>query len=94
MTTNQIAPLVGMWDERNRLIALGNAADDEHESGPLFDKAYAIEHRIAKAKARTLTGVLVQVKLHDDLLGHDRWVHSATLTRNVVTALERMAGAS
>ena len=44
--------------------------------------------------ARTLAGVVVQIKLRESVLGHDHWVLSAALTRNVVTALERLAGLS
>ena len=54
----------------------------------------AVERRIANTEARTLAGVVVQIKLRESVLGHDHWVFSADLTRNVVTALERMEAAS
>ena len=44
----------------------------------------------ATGEARTLAGVIVQIKLRESVLGHDTWVLSADLTRNVIAALERM----
>ena len=98
MTTNRNDPLVELWAERNTLLAKCNAADAELDAElevfSLSDKLSAIESRIAKAEAKTLAGVLVQVKLHDDILGHGTWIHSAEISRNIITALERMEGAS
>ncbi len=94
MTTNRNDPLVELWAERNTLLAICNAADSDLEVASMSNKLSAIESRIAKAEAKTLAGVLVQVKLHDDILGHGTWIHSAEISRNVITALERMAGAS
>ncbi len=90
----QAEPLVELWAEQNRLVALGNAADTDLEIDALGDKLSAIEHQIANTEARTLAGVVVQIKLRESVLGHDHWVLSADLTRNVITALERMAGVS
>ncbi len=93
MTTNGNEPLVALWAEWNRLVALGRAADiDDPEIDQVGDKLSAIEHQIAKAKAKTLAGVLVQIKVYDDVIGHRAWIHGAELTRNVVKALERMGG--
>ncbi len=92
MTTNGNDPLVALWAEQNRLVALGNALETDLEIDTLGDKLSAIEHRIAKAKAKTLAGVLVQIKVYDDVIGHRAWIHGAELTRNVVKALERMGG--
>ncbi len=75
-------------------MALGNALETDLEIDQLGDKLSAIEHQIANTEARTLAGVVVQIKLRESVLGHDHWVLSADLTRNVVTALERMGGAS
>jgi hypothetical protein len=38
--------------------------------------------------------VIVQIKLRESVLGHGAWVLSADLTRNVITALERMEDTS
>ena len=90
----QAEPLVELWAERNSLVALCNAAKTDPELDALGDKLSAIEHQIANTEARTLAGVVVQIKLRESVLGHDHWVLSADLTRNVVKALERMAGVS
>ncbi len=90
----QAEPLVGLWAEQNRLVTLGNALETDLEIDQLGDKLSAIEHQIANTEARTLAGVVVQIKLRDSVLGHDHWVLSAALTRNIITALERMAGVS
>ncbi len=92
----QAEPLVELWTERSRLVALCNAADTdlELEIDGLGDKLSAVEHQIANTEARTLAGVVVQINLRESVLGHDHWVFSADLTRNVVTALERIGGAS
>ncbi len=92
MTTNGNEPLVALWAERNKWLAACNVADDECVARPLFDKLSAIEDQIIKAKANTLAGVLVQIKVYDDVIGHRAWIHGAELTRNVVKALERMGG--
>ena len=92
MTANQTEPLIELWAEQNRLVALGCAADIDREIDQLGDELSAIEHQIANTEARTLAGVVVQIKLRESVLGHDHWVLSAALTRNVVTALERLAG--
>ena len=94
MTTNGNEPLIALWAEQNRLVALCNAADIDGEIDQLGDELSAVEHRIANTEARTLAGVVVQIKLRESVLGHDHWVLSAALTRNVVTALERMGGAA
>ncbi len=94
MTTNGNEPLVALWTERNRLVALVNAADTDPEIDGLGIELSAVERRIANTEARTLAGVVVQIKLRESVLGHDHWVFSADLTRNVVTALERMEAAS
>ncbi len=95
MTTNGNEPLVKLWIERNRVLALFNAADTEFEFDAAGDKLSAIEGRIANARAETLPGVLVQIKLHGDVLKDSgKWIHTAALTRNVVKALERMEGAA
>ncbi len=93
MTTIGNEPLVDLWAERNKWLAACNVADDECVARPLFDNLSAIEHQIANTEARTLAGVVVQIKLRESVLGHDHWVLSADLTRNVITALERMGGA-
>ena len=90
----QAEPLVELWAEQNRLVALGNALETDLEIDQLGDKLSAIEHQIANTEAKTLAGVVVQIKLRESVLGHDHWVLSADLTRNVVTALERMEGAA
>ena len=90
----QAEPLLGLWAEQNRLVALGNALETDLEIDALGDKLSAVEHQIANTEARTLAGVVVQIKLRESVLGHDHWVLSAALTRNVVNALERMAGAA
>ena len=90
----QAEPLLGLWAEQNRLVALGNAADTDLEIDALGDKLSAIEHQIANTEARALAGVVVQIKLRESVLGHDAWVLSADLTRNVIKALERFAGVS
>ncbi len=92
MTANGNEPLVALWAERTRLVASCNAADTDPELDALCDELSAVEHRIANTEARTLAGVVVQIKLRESVLGHDHWVFSADLTRNVVKALERMAG--
>ncbi len=104
MTTNGNEPLVELWTERNRLLALANAAgekvkspDDVHEleCEALDEKWSAIEDQIANTVAESLEGLLVQAKLHGDVLKDSgKWIHTPALTRNVVTALERMEGAS
>ncbi len=94
MTANGNEPLVALWAERNRLVALGNALETDLEIDALGDKLSAIEHQIANTEAKTLAGVLVQIKVYDDVIGHRAWIHGAELMRNVVKALERMAGAS
>ena len=94
MTTNGNEPLVALWAEQNRLVALGNALETDLEIDALGDKLSAIEHQIANTEARTLAGVVVQIKLRESVLGHDARVLSAAWTRNVITALERMEGAS
>ena len=96
MTTNGNDPLVDLWAEQNRLVALGRAADiDDPEIDQAGDKLSAIEGRIANTEARTLAGVVVQIKVHGDVLKDSgAWNHTADLTRNVITALERMESAS
>ncbi len=104
MTTNGNEPLVALWAERNRLLALADdarqkvkAPNDVHEieCDALDDKAYDIERRIANTVAESLAGLLVQAKLHGDVLEcSGKWIHTAALTRNVVTALESMEGAA
>ncbi len=96
-------PLVAMLAERNKWLALANIAgnkaercNDVHELEcyALSDKAYDIEHQIADATAKTLTGVLVQIRVHNDAVGDSIWRHGDALMRNVVKALERMEGAA
>ncbi len=95
MTTNGNDPLVDLWAEQNRLVALCCDADIDGELDALGDKLSAIEHQIANTEARTLAGVLVQAKLHGDVLKvSGKWIHTPALTRNVCTALERMGGAA
>ena len=90
----QTDPLIALWAERNRLVALGNAADTDPEVDALCDKISPIEHQIANTEARTLAGVIVQIKLREDIIGYHHWNLGAAWTRNVIAALERMAGAS
>ncbi len=95
---------VALWTERNRLLALADAAGkkaktayDVHERkcDTLDDKAYDIERRIANTVAESLAGLLVQAKLHGEVLKDSgKWIHTPALTRNVCTALERMEAAS
>ncbi len=103
MTTNGADPLVALWAERNRLLASANAAgakalsaNDVHEkySYAMSSKMYAIEDQIANTVAETVQGLLVQMKLHEDVAEDCGWTHGAAWTRNVITALERMEGAS
>ncbi len=88
----QAEPLIELWAERNRLVASCRALETDLEIDALGDKLSAVEHQIANTEARTLAGVVVQIKLRESVLGHDHWVLSAALTRNVVKALERMGG--
>ena len=92
MTTNGNEPLVALWAEQNRLVASCNATDTDPEIDARGDELSAIEHQIANTEAKTLAGVLVQIKLRESVLGDDHWILSADLTRNVVKALERMGG--
>ena len=102
MTTNGNEPLVALWAERNRFLASANAAsakaksaNDVHEKycHAMSSKVYAIEGRIANTIAESLDGLLVQAKLHGEVLKDSgKWIHTPALTRNVCTALERMAG--
>ncbi len=104
MTANGNEPLVALWAERNRLLALANVAgekakycDDPHEleMAALDEKWFAIDERIANTVAQSLAGVVVQIKLHGDVLKDSgAWIHTAAWTRNVITALERMEGAA
>ena len=94
MTTNGKEPLVELWAERNRALALVTAADIKVDFYPLARKLSAIEARIIKAKAKTLAGVVVQIKLYHEVVGPDAWTHGAKISRNIITALERMEGAS
>ena len=96
-------PLVALLAERNKWLALANvagnkakSADDVHEREcyALSDKMYDIEARIAGTVAETVQGLLVQMKLHEDVNDGGAWIHSEELTRNVVKALERMEGAA
>ncbi len=94
MTTNGNEPLVSLWAERNRFLALANALETDPEIDQAGDKLSAIEGRIANTEARTLAGVVVQIKVHGDVLKDSgAWNHTAAWTRNVITALERMEGA-
>ncbi len=102
MTTNGNEPLVALWAERNRLLKLANAAgkkaksaNDVHEKYcyAMSSKVYAIEDQIANTVAETVQGLLVQMKLHEDVAEDCGWTHGATWTRNVITALERMEAA-
>ena len=90
----QTEPLIALWAEQNRLVAECRATDTDLEIDARGDKLSAIEEQIANTEAKTLAGVVVQIKLRESVLGHGHWVFSADLTRNVVTALERLAGAS
>ncbi len=93
MTTNGNDPLVELWTERDRLLALCNAADIDLEIDKLGDELSAIEGRIANTVAKSLEGLLVQTWLHGDVLKDSgKWIHTPALTRNVAKALERMAG--
>ncbi len=95
MTTNRNDPLVELWAERNRLLALCNAADVDHEIDALSDKLSAIEGRIANTVAKSVEGLLVQTWRHGDVLKDSgKWIHTPALTRNVAKALERMGGAA
>ena len=96
MTTNGNEPLIALWAERNRFLALANTAgakaksvNDVHEKYcyAMSSKMYAIEDQIANTVAETVQGLLVQMKLHEDVAEDCGWTH------NVVKALERMAGA-
>ncbi len=102
MTTNGNDPLVALWAERNRFLALANAAgkkatstNDVHEKYcyAMSSKMYAIEDQIANTVAETVQGLLVQMKLHEDVAEDCGWTHGAAWTRNVVKALERMQAA-
>ena len=94
MTTNGNEPLVKLWLERNRLVALVNAAQTDPETNAEADKVSAIEGRIANTVAKSLEGLLVQTWLHGDVLKDSgKWIHTPALTRNVAKALERMASA-
>ena len=82
MTTNGNEPLVALWAERNRFLALANAAgekaksvDDVHEKYcyAMSSKMYDIEARIAGTVAETVQGLLVQTKLHQDVAEDGRW---------------------
>jgi len=76
-------------------MALVNAAHTELDFDAAGDELSAIEGRIANTEASTLADVVVQIKVHEDVLkDSDAWAHTPALTRNVVTALERMEGAS
>ena len=68
MTTNGNTPLVDLWAERNRLVALVNAAQTELEFDAAGDKLSAIEDQIANTAAETVQGLLVQIRLHGDVL--------------------------
>ncbi len=103
MTTNGADPLVALWAERNRFLALANAAGEKAKSAndvhekycyAMSSKVYAIEDRIANTVAETVQGLLVQMALHQDVAEDSGWTHGAAWTRNVITALERMEGAS
>ncbi len=104
MTTNGNEPLVDLWAERNKWLASANAAgakaksaNDVHEKycHAMSSKVYAIEGRIANTIAESLDGLLVQAKLHGEVLKDSgKWIHTAALTRNFVKALERMGGAA
>ncbi len=104
MRTTEREPLVALWAERNRFLASANAAgakaksaNDVHEKYcyAMSSKVYAIEDRIANTVAESLAGLLVQARLHGDILkGGCAWIHTPALTRNVITSLERMDGAS
>ncbi len=104
MTTNGNEPLVDLWAERNKWLASANAAgakaksaNDVHEKycHAMSSKVYAIEDRIANTVAESLAGVVVQIKVHGDVLKDSgKWIHTPALTRNVVKALERMEGAA
>ena len=103
MTTNGNDPLVALWAERNRFLALANAAGKKAKSAndvnekycyAMSSKMYAIEDSIANTVAKSLEGLLVQTWLHGDVLKDSgKWIHTPALTRNVAKALERMASA-
>ncbi len=103
MTTNGNEPLVQLWAQRNHLLEKSEDADKKSQSPDavhqferyaLDTKAFAIEVRIANTVADSLAGLLVQARLHGDLLKDGcSWIHTPALTRNVITALERMEGA-
>ncbi len=103
MSTNGNEPLFSLWAERNRFLALANAADakaksanDVHEKYcyAMTSKMYAIEDQIANTAAETVQGLLVQIRLHYDVVGDGTWTRGDALMTNVITALERMEGAA
>ena len=103
MTTNGNEPLVALWAERNRFLALANAAGEKAKSAndvhekycyAMTSKMYAIEDQIANTAAETVQGLLVQIRLHYDVVGDGTWTRGDALMTNVITALERMEGAA
>ncbi len=102
MTTNGADPLVALWAERNRFLALANAAGEKAKSAndvhekycyAMTSKVYAIEDQIAGTVAETVQGLLVQMKLHEAVAEDCGWTSGAAWTRNVIAGLERMEGA-
>ena len=88
----QTEPLIALSAEWNRVKALADAAVADDELNSLCDDLRKIEYKIVNTESKTLAGVVVQIKLREDIIGYHHWNLGAAWTRNVIAALERMGG--
>ena len=78
------------WERRLELL---RAATADKEAGPLDDELYALEERIAETPARSMAGVLVQLRLARRAVLDQVWDESSEAALlNAFAALERLAG--
>lgn len=74
-----------------RQLDVLRAVTADKEAGPLDDELYAIEERIAETPARTMAGVLVQLRLARLAVLDEVWDGSGEAALlNAVATLERL----
>ena len=78
------------WERRLELL---RAATADKEAGPLDDELHALEERIAEMPARSMAGIMVQLRLARQAVLDEVWDESSEAALlNAFAALERLAG--
>ena len=78
------------WERRLELL---RAATADTQAGPLDDELHALEERIAETPARSMAGIMVQLRLARQAVLNQVWDESSEAALlNAFAALERLAG--